>query len=100
MVRKQVYLEALQDARLKRLARATGKTEAELIRDALDRYLPEADDPVAAGLREVGLLVELLRPDPAGVAAAEAAYREALGGQRLGLVEAFLEERRSAGERG
>jgi hypothetical protein len=40
MVRKQVYIEARQDRALKRRARATGVTEAELVRrgiDALDR---------------------------------------------------------------
>lgn len=36
MVRKQLYLEAEQDARLKSLARTTGRTEAQVVRDALD----------------------------------------------------------------
>lgn len=94
MVRKQVYLEHSQDAKLKRLARATGKTEAELIREALDR-LPETDNPVQVRLREAGLLLEPPRPDLRAVGAAEAAYREALGNRSLGLAEAFLEERRS-----
>jgi hypothetical protein len=42
MVRKQVYIEARQEALLKRHARARGTTEAELIRWALDRALSEA----------------------------------------------------------
>ncbi len=37
MIRKQIYLEAEQDALLKRLAGETGKSEAELIRQAVDR---------------------------------------------------------------
>ncbi len=37
MIRKQVYLEARQDRTLKRQARRRGVTEAEIIREALDR---------------------------------------------------------------
>ncbi len=37
MVRKQVYIEAGQDARLKRRAAELGVTEAELIRRSLER---------------------------------------------------------------
>lgn len=39
MVRKQVYLEAEQDAALKRRALEEGKSEAELLRRALDSFL-------------------------------------------------------------
>jgi hypothetical protein len=42
MVRKQVYIEPRQDEMLKRLAKATGATEAEIIRQAIDRYATEA----------------------------------------------------------
>lgn len=41
MVRKQVYLEEAQEARLKERARLLGTTEAELIRVALDRALAD-----------------------------------------------------------
>ena len=41
MVRKQLYLEARQERALKRLAKKTGKTEAEIIREALDRHTAE-----------------------------------------------------------
>lgn len=37
MVRKQVYLRADQDRRLKRLAKELGLSEAELIRQSVDR---------------------------------------------------------------
>ena len=37
MVRKQVYIEPRQETLLKRLARDTGVTEAEIIRQAIDR---------------------------------------------------------------
>ena len=36
MVRKQIHIEPRQEALLKRLARETGMTEAELIRRAID----------------------------------------------------------------
>ena len=37
MVRKQVYIEPRQDILLKRLVRETGVTEAEIIRQSIDR---------------------------------------------------------------
>jgi hypothetical protein len=37
-IRKQVYLEPNQELILKRLAKKTGMTEAEIIRQAIDRY--------------------------------------------------------------
>jgi len=40
MVRKQVYIERRQERLLKRWARKTGKTEAEIIRQALDLHTP------------------------------------------------------------
>jgi hypothetical protein len=39
MVRKQIYIRKRQQAVLKRLARARGVSEAELIREAIDRQL-------------------------------------------------------------
>ena len=49
MIRKQVYIEERQEALLKRHARALGTTEAELIRQALDRSLSEG----AGGVSDV-----------------------------------------------
>jgi hypothetical protein len=43
MVRKQLYIEPRQDRLLKRLVRKTGKTEAEIIREALDLHAAELD---------------------------------------------------------
>lgn len=37
-VRKQIYIEARQEQLLKQLVRETGATEAELIRQAIDRH--------------------------------------------------------------
>jgi predicted flap endonuclease-1-like 5' DNA nuclease len=59
MVRKQVYLTAEQDTRLRRVAKQQQRSEAEVLRDALDRYLPgtAAQAPVDgdALLRLVGI---------------------------------------------
>lgn len=51
MVRKQVYIGEHQQRTLKKLARETGKTEAEIIRNALDehaRLIKEKQDRMAA----------------------------------------------------
>ena len=39
MVRKQIYIEPRQDEMLKKWAEETGKTEAEIFRQALDRWI-------------------------------------------------------------
>jgi len=39
MVRKQIYIALQQQKTLKKLARTTGKTEAEIIRAALDQHI-------------------------------------------------------------
>lgn len=38
-VRKQVYIDPAQESLLKRLAQSTGTTEAEIIRQAIDRQV-------------------------------------------------------------
>jgi hypothetical protein len=51
MIRKQVYIEKRHEQRLKRLARERGVTEAQIMREAIDRVeLPagRAPDPEAA----------------------------------------------------
>jgi predicted DNA-binding protein len=53
MVRKQIYLETHQEAKLKRMAQRRGISEAELIREAIDRHVSGGQshflpsDPVA-----------------------------------------------------
>lgn len=46
-VRKQIYIEARQEQLLKQLVKETGATEAQLIRQAIDRhtgsFLPQRD---------------------------------------------------------
>jgi hypothetical protein len=39
MVRKQIYIEPRQDELLKKWAQQTGQSEAEILRQALDRWL-------------------------------------------------------------
>lgn len=50
MIRKQIYLEAKQNDEVKILSTRKGKTEAEIIREAIDHYLyenkPMIDDPL------------------------------------------------------
>ena len=48
MVRKQIYLEERQQARLKRVARARGISDAEVIRQAIDRHV-RGGSPAAGG---------------------------------------------------
>jgi hypothetical protein len=55
MVRKQVYITERQEAKLKRVARKLGATEAEMVRraiDGLDEKVPRADIEVALELIE------------------------------------------------
>ena len=42
MVKKQVYLEARQDRLLRRLAQASGATQSQLVREAIDSYTKSA----------------------------------------------------------
>lgn len=46
-VRKQIYLESRQDKHLKAMSEQTGQSEAELIRQAIDRHLNQPPKPVA-----------------------------------------------------
>jgi hypothetical protein len=59
MVRKQVYIEAGQDAWLKRRAAELGVTEAELIRRGLERlgHSPDAWPPDPAAWAEARALI-------------------------------------------
>ncbi len=95
MVRKQLYLTQEQDAKVKRLARGRGATEAEVIREALDAY-DEHAEPVVTALRERGLLADPPQPHLTRARAQEV-YNEyrawALTQPALGLLDAVLAER-------
>jgi hypothetical protein len=66
-VRKQVYIEPHQEEILKRLTRETGISEAELIRQAIDRhtrtFIPRPD--LKAWEKERTFIVHLMQQDPA-----------------------------------
>ena len=65
-VRKQIYIEPYQDAMLKRVAAKTGASEAEIIRQAIDRHVQslqiagaetaswKAEDAFIEGLIQLG----------------------------------------------
>lgn len=94
MVRKQLYLTPEQDAKLKSLARMSGKTEAEVIRAALDTFA--GADPLMVALREKGLLAEppRTRMAPARAQRLYAEYRAwALEQPEFGLSDGVLAER-------
>jgi hypothetical protein len=64
MRRKQIYLDEANERALKRLAARTGRSEASLIREALQRYLGTGgnhdDDPLE---RLIGLVSDETGPD-------------------------------------
>jgi len=98
MVRKQVYLDREQNRKLKALAARRGCTEAEVIRDALDR-LPDPDGALLSRLRSGGLLAPKPRFADLPRGAAARAEREELDAwldrarDDLRLSEAVLDDR-------
>jgi antitoxin ParD1/3/4 len=94
MIRKQIYIAPEHEAKIKRLVRHTHKSEAEIIRQAIEA-VPEDGNPIISALRAQGLLV----PREKFVTREEAeqtyrAYLEQIGNKKIGLTEAVLEERR------
>jgi len=66
-VRKQVYIDAAHESMLKQIAQSTGVTEAEIIRQAIDRqartsWLPKRD--LAAWEDERAFITGLIRKGP------------------------------------
>lgn len=100
MVRKQLYMSDQQQRKVRRIAEARGCSEAEVVRQAVDR-LPEYDDPITQRLADVGFLMHWPDDDddPMTDAEAEQLEREmdewlAEHPEPLGLSEAVLEDRR------
>jgi Arc/MetJ-type ribon-helix-helix transcriptional regulator len=60
MVRKQIYLKPRQDRKVKAIAATRGTTEAEVIRDAVDR-LPDPEGDLISRLEAAGVI---LPPEP------------------------------------
>lgn len=96
MIRKQFYLTPEQDTTLKGLARASGQTEAEVMRAALVAFAERAD-PTLSALRDKGLLAAPPQPQLSPQEARQR-YKEYLtwASQQapLGLASAVLDERR------
>jgi len=84
MIRKQVYIEAGQDASLKRLARMLGLSEAEIIRRAIDRQtstVPTGVRDLEAWEREKAFIAARMAAGP--VSAKRTWHREDLYEERL-----------------
>ncbi len=67
MKRKQIYLGADQDRRLRAMARRQGKTESELIREGVDRILTAPPLPArdrAAWKKELAFMDQLTKLGP------------------------------------
>ena len=64
MKRKQIYIEANQDRRLRALSRRQGKSESELIRVGIDRVLTDPPLDRAAWDRELAYIDSLIRKGP------------------------------------
>jgi hypothetical protein len=60
MIRKQIYIAPRQQRTLHQLVRATGKTEAQIIRDALDEHARNHHEKEAriAAWREIEATIE------------------------------------------
>jgi plasmid stability protein len=65
MRRKQIYLDDASERALKRRAARTGRSEASLIREALQRYLANGDDHPGDDPLErlIGLVPDETGPD-------------------------------------
>jgi len=59
MIRKQIYLPAQEDSRLKQIAKSQGRSEAALIREAIRQRLDEEDARDASWQRLKILLASL-----------------------------------------
>lgn len=95
MIRKQIYIAPEHEAKLKRLAKANGRSEADIIREAIDA-LPETTDPILAALLSQGLIDLPGATITAGEAEATyQRYLKKLGDRKLDLTEALIEERQS-----
>lgn len=67
MIRKQFYIESQQEALLKRLVQETGMTEAELVRQAIDRqmrFFASFRRDLRAWQEEVAFIARLMEQAP------------------------------------
>jgi antitoxin ParD1/3/4 len=93
MIRKQIYIAPEHEAKLKRLAQGSGRSEAEIIREALEA-IPEETDPVLNALAAQGLIVaQQITVTRAASEELHRAYLEQIGDRQLGLTQTVLDER-------
>jgi predicted DNA-binding protein len=93
MVRKTYRLTTAQQAKLARLVQHTGRSESQIIRDALAAKLVEAD-PVLIALMAQGLIVpQEIKMSRAESDKLHAAYLKQIGDRHIGLTQAVLKER-------
>ena len=84
MVRKQVYIEPRQDRLLKQWAEEMGRTEAEIVREALDQWMESEEqrrDARAAWEKEREFIETRIGEGP--IAGGRTRTREALYEERL-----------------
>ena len=98
MIRKQLYIAPEQDRKVKTLAHWRGCTEAEIVREALDR-LPDPDGDVVAQLEAAGLIIPR-QHDPNALTPEELEQLDAefyawLDGhpETIGLLDALQQDR-------
>jgi hypothetical protein len=53
MIRKQIYLESHQNDKVKLVSARQGKTEAEVIREAIDQYMTGESKPIEDPLSQL-----------------------------------------------
>lgn len=58
MIRKQLYITSQQDDALKKRSRQTGKSEAEIVRDALDSLMSNSGQRILHRKDELDQLIE------------------------------------------
>lgn len=80
VIRKQTYLTAWQDAQIKRIAARRGVKEAEILREAVDLYLAQAEGSDGPGDEDwlAGLLGAFTGDVPDGSEAVDEIYRRPL----------------------
>jgi antitoxin ParD1/3/4 len=93
MIRKQIYIAPQHEAKVKRLAKSSGRSEADIIREALEA-LPEEIDPVLNAL----IAQDLILPQEGKTTRLEArvmfdSYLKKIGKRHFGLTGAVLEDR-------
>lgn len=93
MIRKQIYITPAQEAKIKRLAQQAARSEAEIIREAIEA-IPEENDPILSLLMEKGLVIKqenaFTKEESNRL---HEQYLAMIGNRQFSLSRAILEER-------